>query len=154
MKKLLAAMSVMIVVVLLPCAPASQAKVAPTAKITVHPRPPSKPLKLAVGESRTFEIRVTSNEPFGLVMAMTDEYYPGRGIYWHDSDRATRNTSAVLHLTMTGKSSTADLAAVCDWPGPGDCWPEGVAPVNIVVGVRYKGGRVVVQQFPFAVEVP
>lgn len=154
MKKLLAAMSVMIVAMLLMCASSSQAEAAPTVEITVHPQPPSQPLKLAVGESRTFEIRITSDELFVIALAMTDAYYPGRGVYWRGSDRAPRDTSAVLHLTITGKRSTGNLAAVCDWPEPGDCWPEGVAPVNLVVGVRYKGGKIVVQQFPFAVEVP
>lgn len=153
MKRFLAAMSVMIVVMVLMCAPASQAKASPTVEITITPPLPSKPMQLAVGESRTFEIRVTSDEPFVMAIAMTDAYYPGRGVFWHGGDRANRDTSAVLYLTMTGKQPTADLAAVCDWPEPEDCWPGGTAPVSIAVGARYKGGIVVGQQFPFAVEV-
>jgi hypothetical protein len=86
-------------------------------------------------------------------MALTDQYYPGRGIYWHGSDRATQANSALLHLTVTGKKSTADLASVCDWPEPGKCWPEGVAPASIAVGVRFKGGLVVGERFNFAVVV-
>jgi hypothetical protein len=54
---------------------------------------------------------------------------------------------------MTGKKPTAGLPEVCDWPEPGDCWEEGVAPASIVVGVRFHGGRVVVEQFAFAVLV-
>lgn len=153
MKRFLAAMSVMIVVMVLMCTPASQANASPTVEITVYPPLPSEPMQLAVGESRTFEIHVTSDEPFLMAAAMTDAYYPGRGVFWQGGDRTTRDTSAVLYLTITGKNSTADLAAVCDWPAPGDCWPEGVAPVSIAVGARYKRGVVVVQQHPFAVEV-
>lgn len=154
MKKLLVVVSVMTVAVLLVCAPSSQATAAPTATIRVRKLPPSGILELAVGESHTFEIHITSKEPFVLAMALTNAYYPGRGIYWHDSDRATQDTSAVLYLTMTGKGATADLPAVCDWPEPGDCWPEGVAPVSIAAGVRYEGGQVVAEEFAFAVEVP
>jgi hypothetical protein len=64
------------------------------------------------------------------------------------------DTTAELHLTMTGKRSTADLPGACDWPGPGDCWDEGVAPVSIAAGVRYNGGVVVSERFPFAETVP
>jgi hypothetical protein len=87
-------------------------------------------------------------------MALSNAYYPGRGVFWHGSDRATRDTTAVLHLTVTGKGSTAGLWEVCDWPEPGDCWPEGTAPLAIAAGVRFQGGGVVSQQFPFAVLVP
>jgi hypothetical protein len=69
-------------------------------------------------------------------------------------DIAGRGTSYLLRLTVTGKTSTAELFAMCDWPEPGDCWPEGVAPVSIVVGVRYRGGMVVAEAFPFAIVVP
>ena len=33
-------------------------------------------------------------------------------------------------------------------------WPEGVVPVSIVAGVRYKNGVVVSERFDFAVVVP
>ena len=87
-------------------------------------------------------------------MAMTDAYYPGRGVFWHGNDTAHHTTSATLHLTMTGKNSTADLPAVYDWPEPGVHWPEGVAPVSIVAGVRYKGGLIISERFDFGVVVP
>ncbi|MGD8738023.1 MAG: hypothetical protein PVJ85_14850, partial [Anaerolineae bacterium] len=90
--------------------------------------PPGGTLELARGESYTFEIEVKSREPFQWAMAMTDAYYPGRGIDWRGMDRASKTSGAVLRLTMTGKNSTAHLAAVCDWPEPGDCWPAGTAP--------------------------
>jgi hypothetical protein len=152
MKKL--TLSVVTAAVLLMCAVSSQATAAPAATIALLNPPPSDPLELAVGESYTFDVEITSDEPFVVAAAMPDQYYPGRGIYWHGSDRAAQATSAVLHLTVTGKRSTADLPAVCDWPEPGDCWPEGVAPIAIAAGVRYKGGQVVAQRFSFAVVVP
>jgi hypothetical protein len=153
MKKFVVAISAIAVAVLLMCASSSQAVAAPGAEITLL-NPPSEPLVLEVGESYTFEILVESDEPFIWAMAMTDAYYPGRGMHWHGGDRATQDTSATLQLTMTGKKSTAGLPAVCDWPEPGDCWPEGVAPASIVVGVRYKGGQVVAETFAFGVVVP
>jgi hypothetical protein len=151
MKKL--TLSVLTAAVLLMCALCSRATAAPGATITLLNPPPDGLLELAVGESYTFDVEITSDAPFVVAMALTDQYYPGRGIYWHGSDRATQDTEAVLHLTMTGKKSTADLAAVCDWPEPGDCWPEGVAPAAIAVGVRFKGGQVVAERFSFAVVV-
>jgi hypothetical protein len=153
MRKHLIVFSVMTLVVLLVFS-ATPAKAGnPTFKL-LNPPPKNKPFELAVGESHTFFVKVTSDEPFISAIALTNEYYPGRGIFWHGSDRATRNTSAVLELTITGKEPTAGLSAVCDWPEPGDCWPEGVAPVAIAVGVRYERGEVIGEQSPFAVEVP
>ena len=63
------------------------------------------------------------------------------------------STTGLLEITVTGKKSTADLFAVCDWPEPDDCWVEGVAPVAVVAGVRFPGGLVVAETFPFAVVV-
>ena len=111
------------------------------------------PTHLAVGETYTIRVRVTSNEPFLIAMAMADEYYPGRDIFFNGNDLATQNTEAVLKLEVTGKASTADLWAVQDWPTTED-WPAGVAPAAVVVGVRYQNGDVVSQQFSFAVAVP
>jgi hypothetical protein len=146
-------LSVVTAAVLLMCASSSQATAGPTVTIELLNPPPDGLLELDVGQSHTFDIRIESTEPFVLAMALTDQYYPGRGIYWHGSDRATQDTSALLHLTVTGKKSTADLAAVCDWPEPGVCWDEGVAPAAIAAGVRFKGGQVVAQRFVFAVVV-
>jgi len=111
------------------------------------------PTHLAVGESYTVDIQVTSDEPFIFALAMHDSYYPGRGVFFNTSDRAHWATFAVLHMTITGKNSTADLEAVTDWPETED-WPAGVAPLAIVVGVRYQGGEIYVQRFDFAVTVP
>ena len=153
MKRLLSVIGLMTLLVLVAPIPSIAEPGTPTIKL-LNPPPKNKPLVLAVGESYTFDIQITSDEPFAVALAMTNAYYPGRGVFWHGSDRATQATSAVLQLTMTGKAPTADLWAVCDWPGPGDCWPEGVAPVAIAVGVRFADGQVVAEQFPFAVLVP
>jgi hypothetical protein len=154
MKKVLGPMSVMTLAVLLLCASFSPAVAAPIVTFTLlNPPPANRPLELAVGEAYTFTIQVESDEPFLQAMAMTDAYYPGRGVSWHGNDTARRATSALLQLTMTGKKPTAGLPAVCGWPEPEDCWPEGTAPVSIVAGVRYKGGGVASEEFPFAVVV-
>jgi len=146
-------LSVVTAAVLLMCALSAQATAAPNVNITVVNLPPTGLLKLDVGESYIFEVHITSDEPFVVAMALTDQYYPGRGIYWHGSDRATQDRVATLHLTMIGKKSTADLPEVCDWPEPGVCWPADAAPASIAVGVRFKGGQVVPQRFSFAVVV-
>ena len=154
MKRLFALGIVVSIVLLAGTASLATSATAAPATITLLNPPKDGVLELDVGESYTFDIEITSDEPFILAMAMTDEYYPGRGIYWHGGDRVTHDNYALLHLTMTGKKSTAGLAAVCDWPEPGDCWSEGVAPASIVAGVRYKRGQVVAEQFAFAVVVP
>lgn len=152
MKRLLTILAIVFLAAMLTLG--SAAAYAPAVSFKVRGLPPGGLLVLPVGESHPFEIGVNSNEPFTAAVAMTDQYYPGRGVFWHDSDRAVRDTSATLHLTITGKNATTDLPAVCDWPEPGDCWPKGVAPVSIVVGVRYPGGVTISERFPFAVQVP
>jgi hypothetical protein len=146
-------MSVMTLTVLLLCALFSEAAAEPVVTIELLNPPPNQLLELAVGETHTFDIQITSDEPFILAMAMPDAYYPGRGVSWHQGDRAHHATSAQLQLTMTGKKPTDGLLAICDWPEPGDCWPDGVAPVSIVTGVRFKKGVVFAEHFPFAVVV-
>ena len=152
MKKILIALALVLVVVLAGV-PASPAKAAPVATITVLNLPPSGVLELGIGESYTFDVLITSDQPFVLAMVLPNAYYPGRGVFWHDSDRATQSTSALLHVTITGKNPTADLPAVSDWPEPGINWPGGVAPVLIAAGVRYQGGQVISEEFPLAVWV-
>ncbi len=153
MKRFLAVFGIFITSVLLVAAPVSAAKPTPTATITLLNAPPSGVLELGVGEKYTFDILITSNEPFVLAMALPNAFFPGRGVFWHDSDRATQSTSAVLHLTVKGKNPTAGLPAVFDWPIPGISWPDGVAPLAIAAGVRFKGGAVIAQTFAFAVAV-
>jgi hypothetical protein len=153
MKKLLAIASVVAMVVLLVCASGVQAQKGPDVHIRLDKKPPGGTLMLPVGESHTFEVQITSSEPFNLAMVMTDEYYPGRSVF-STHDRAGGSTEATLYLTLTGKMSTAELWPVCDWPEPGVCWSEGVAPMSIVAGVRFAGGAVVAERFDFAVLVP
>ena len=148
MSKSVIAGTLTLAVLLIGTASFATAAVPPTITLLNDP-----PTHLAVGESYTLDIQITSAEPFIVALAMPNQYYPGRGVFFHGSDRATHATSAVLHLTITGKNSTADLPAVNDWPETED-WPAGVAPLSAVVGVRYKGGQVVVEQFSFAVTVP
>ena len=87
-------------------------------------------------------------------MAMPDVYYPGRAVIFSGNDIAHHGDWALLQLTMTGKGSTADFAAVDDWPEDGIDWEAGRVPVSIVVGVRYRAGVVVSERFNFAVVVP
>ena len=153
MKRLLSAIGVMTLLVLL-VGVFSEVSAAPTVTITLQNPAPGGLLELEVGETYTFEIHITSDEPFLVAMAMTDDYYPGRGVIWRGGDRTNHDTTAVLYLTMTGRESTAYLPAVCDWPEPGMCWPEGVAPVSIVAGARFRRGVAISEEFAFAAEVP
>jgi hypothetical protein len=152
MKRTLSAMSIVMAIVLLTymASPATAAK----SRITLLNPPKGGVLELEVGESYTFNIEIASGPSFTLAMAMPDAYYPGRAIAWHGNDIAHGGNSAVLHLTMTGKGSTADFEAVCDWPEPGTCWPDGVVPASIVVGVRSNQGEVLSERFDFVVVVP
>jgi hypothetical protein len=103
--------------------------------------PPKKGLlELAVCESYTFDIEVTTNEPFIQTIVLGDKYYPGRSVSFHGSDTAHHATSALLHLTITGKEAT-------------DILPDGVAPVAVVAGLRYKLGVVFSERFDFNVRV-
>ncbi|HEX2909044.1 MAG TPA: hypothetical protein VHO69_19380 [Phototrophicaceae bacterium] len=112
----------------------------PNVTITVLNLPPDGILELGVGESYTFDILVVSDQPFKSAMALPAAYFPGRGIFFHGSDHASQNTTALLHLTVTGKGSTAEL-------------PNGANPASINVGVRF-GGLTVGQTFDFGVAVP
>ncbi|MFN2224981.1 MAG: hypothetical protein ACK2UY_01715 [Anaerolineae bacterium] len=154
MKRLLVVVGILAAILAVVGMPAPPATAAPVVTITLLNPPSPEGLALEVGETYTFDIEVTSDEMFQMAMAQTDAYYPGRGVTWHGQDHVTRGTYALLHLTVTGKNSTADLQAVCDWPLQGDCWPDGVAPLAIAVGARFKKGELVVEWFPFSVEVP
>jgi len=114
--------------------------VAKEATIALENPPSGGVLELAVGESHTFDISVTSDETFVLAIALTDQFFPGRGVFFSGSDRATMATTADLQLVITGKEAT-------------DFLPDGFAPVAIVVGVRYQGGIVVSERFDFMVHV-
>jgi hypothetical protein len=152
MKKLLATLG-LVAIVALTCAPAAGAQEIPNVTITVTGLPKNKPLVLAVGESATFEIQISSDQPFVNAAAMPDSYYPGRGVLWNGPDQTAQGTEATLYLTVTAKDSTFDLAAVCGWPAPGDCWDAGEAPLAIVAGARFAGGLSAGEVFPFSVIV-
>jgi len=153
MKKLFIDLGIILLAVLLSVSPVAAAQATPTVSITLQNPLPNGTV-LAVGQTHTFNVLVTSSQPFVLAMALPNAYYPGRGVYWHDSDQATQATSAVLHLTVKGKNSTAGLAAVHDWPTAGINWQQGTVPLAMVVGVRFKGGQVITKTFTFAVKVP
>ncbi len=150
MKVLLVQFSIVLLVVLLTAAPAAATN---TPNVTITLLTPL-PQELAVGQSYTIRIAISSDTPFILAMAMPDTYYPGRGIFFRGSERIVHATEALLEMTVTGKASTADLAAVTDWPAPGDVWPAGVAPASAVAGVRFTNGQTVAERFNFAVRVP
>jgi hypothetical protein len=139
MKKSIIVFFVLIIGLLIASAPTQMVIANPTVTIEVL-NLPTGDLELDEGESYTFNIEITSDDPFILAIAMTDAYYPGRGVFWHGSDRASKTSSATLHLTIKGKESTASL-------------PDGVAPIAIVAGVRFKGGVVYSERFDFNVRV-
>lgn len=87
-----------------------------------------------------------------MAIALSDAYYPGRGVRFDGSAATPQATSADLFLTIAGRESTADLPAVQDWPGDED-WPAGVAPLAAPVGARFPGGVVVGETFVFPVAV-
>jgi len=151
-KPILSIVCAVVSVALLTCM-ALPAAAGSTRMVLLNP-PPAGGLVLQVGESYTFDIEIRDGTPFVLAIAMPDAYYPGRAIVWHGNDIAHRARSATLQLTMTGKGPTTDLPAVCDWPEPGVCWPEGVAPASIVVGLRFEKGVVLSERFDFYVVVP
>ncbi len=100
------------------------------------------PATMNVGEKVTVVVEVTSDQPFLGVQAMPSFAYPGKGVVAvQGGDHATGGTSAHLEVTFQAKSSTAKMV-------------NGVAPVYVVVGVRYPGGIVVPQEFLFNVKVP
>ncbi len=110
------------------------------------------PTELAVGETAVIGVRVESSEPFVMAIALSDAYYPGRGVLFDGSAAQPRSTSADLSLTITGRATTTDLPAVQDWPAHED-WPAGVAPLAVRVGARFPGGLVVGESFLFSVAV-
>jgi hypothetical protein len=97
-------------------------------------------LVLGVGESYTFEVQVESNQPFVHAQLGLGQYFPGRSVFADGAQIAHQGTSATLRLTVTGKGTT-------------DRFPGGVAPVTLVVGVRYRGGLVVAEYYEISIVV-
>lgn len=100
------------------------------------------PKTMSVGETYTVIVHVTSDQQFTSVQAMPDFQYAGKGVVAvQGGDRSGQGTEATLEVTFKAKSSTEKMT-------------NGVAPVAVVVGVRYGGGNVVVERFEFNVKVP
>lgn len=110
------------------------------------------PKTLAVGETAVIGVHVESSEPFAMAIALSDAYYPGRGVRFDGSPAHAHDTSADLWLTITGTRSTADIPAVQDWPVDED-WPAGTLPLVVRTGVRFAGGYVASTAWLFGVTV-
>jgi hypothetical protein len=99
------------------------------------------PATMNVGETYTVIVHVESDQEFLSAQALPSFQFPGKGVVaLQGGDRAGRGTSATLEVTFQARSSTARM-------------PGGVAPVYVVVGVRYPGGYVAVQEYVFNVKV-
>ena len=100
------------------------------------------PSTMNVGETYTVVVQVESDQQFNSIQALPSFMFPGKGVVAvQGGDRAGSGTSATLEITYKAKSSTANF-------------PGGVAPVHAVIGVRYAGGYVAVQDYLFNVTVP
>jgi hypothetical protein len=129
--------------------PAASTPVAPTVTFTLLT---PLPTELAVGQTAVIGVRVESTEPFVMAIALSDAYYPGRGVRFDGSAAVPNASSADLYLSITGRASTADLPAVQDWPADED-WPAGIAPLAVRVGARFPGGVTIGETFLFSVRV-
>jgi hypothetical protein len=100
------------------------------------------PAKMNVGETYTVIVQVDSDQPFISATALPSFQFPGKGVVAvQGGDRAGSGTSATLQVMFRAKSPTTKM-------------PNGIAPVHVVVGVRYGGGYVVVKDYLFNVTVP
>jgi len=100
------------------------------------------PSTLNVGEQATVVVQIDSDQEFLITQAMPSFAYPGKGVIAvQGGDRDRRGTSALLEVTFEAKEST-------------ETFENGSVPVYVVVGARYAGGYVAVQQYIFNVSVP
>ena len=100
------------------------------------------PETMSVGETVTVIVQVESDVPFNSVHASPSFQYPGKGVVAiQGGDRSGSGTTATVEITYKAKTDTSKM-------------PGGVAPVYFVVGVRYGGGYVAVQEYVFNVTVP
>jgi hypothetical protein len=100
------------------------------------------PSTMTVGETSTVIVHVESDQTFISAQALPSFQFPGKGVVAvQGGDRVGSDTSATLAVTFEAKSSTSGM-------------PDGAAPVHVVVGVRYAGGYVAVQDYVFYVTVP
>ena len=101
------------------------------------------PAVMNVGETHTVVVQVASDQEFLFAQALPSFQFVGKGVVAvQGGDHEGQNTSATLEITFKAKSSTATFPS------------GGVAPVSVVVGVRYAGGYVAVQRYDFTVQVP
>jgi len=103
---------------------------------------PIIPLTINVGSVYTVIVKVDSDQQFISAMALPSFQFPGKGVVAvQGGDRVGSGMFATLEVTFKAKSSTAEFPT------------GGAAPVHVVVGVRYGGGYVVVEDFVFQVTV-
>lgn len=97
------------------------------------------PSTMNVGDIHTVIVQVDSNQQFLFAQALPSFQFVGKGVVAvQGGDHVGRGTTARLEITFKAKSSTARML-------------DGVAPVHVVVGVRYPGGYVAVQDYLFNV---
>jgi hypothetical protein len=138
MKKIAAMLGLILVLVLGNGLLTAAAPVPDTTFTLVSGLPPT----MNVGETYTVVVQVESDVPFSSVHANPSFQFPGKGVVAvQGGDRAGSGTSATLEITYKAKSDTSRM-------------PGGYAPVYFVVGVRYGGGYVAVQEYLFNVTVP
>ncbi|HLO15703.1 MAG TPA: hypothetical protein VK206_12785 [Anaerolineales bacterium] len=142
------ALSILIVSLLTAAAPTPNTSielVEPTpAELLVlnDPPAPTPTLTMNVGETIIVSVQVTSDQEFLSAMALPSFQFPGKGVVAvQGGDHQGRGTSATLQITFQAKSPTTRM-------------PNNVAPVHFVIGVRYLGGYVAVQDYLFNVTVP
>ena len=100
------------------------------------------PEVMNVGDNATVIVHVQSDQQFLFAQALPSFQYVGKGVVAvQGGDHQGRGNSATLEITFRAKSPTTRM-------------PEGVAPVHVVVGVRYPGGYVAVEDYLFNVSVP
>jgi len=100
------------------------------------------PETMNVGETYTVIVQVDSDQQFISAQALPSFQYAGKGVVAvQGGSRVGGDTSATLSVTFKAKSPTARM-------------PGGAVPVYVVVGVRYGGGYVAVQEYIFNVTVP
>lgn len=137
-KRILSLIGLTVLMVLLTGALSAAAPTPATTITLVQGLPPV----MNVGETYTVIVEADSDQQFLFAQALPSFQFVGKGVVAvQGGDHAGRGTHATLQVTFLAKSSTAGF-------------PEGVAPVSVVVGVRYSGGFVAVQRYDFMVRVP
>jgi hypothetical protein len=100
------------------------------------------PSTMNIGETYTVIVNVVSDTPYNSVTALPSFQYPGKGVVAvQGGDRAGSGTSATLEVTFIAKTDTSKM-------------PNNEDVVYVVVGARFKGGYVAVQEYTFNVIVP